>query len=80
MLACRRLDFCEPKKFGPTEDFQKYPRTLDPIGALLEILGVDYLFAPPRRKSIPELSHARRLSKASAIASKDARAPAIFRA
>jgi pantoate--beta-alanine ligase len=39
--------FVNPKQFGPTEDFQKYPRTLESDRALLESLGVDYLFAPP---------------------------------
>src|ERR1700722_5401230 len=39
--------FVNPKQFGPTEDFQKYPRTLESDRAWLESLGVDYLFAPP---------------------------------
>jgi pantoate--beta-alanine ligase len=38
--------FVNPKQFGPSEDFQKYPRTLDSDRAALENLGVDYLFAP----------------------------------
>jgi pantoate--beta-alanine ligase len=46
--------FVNPKQFGPTEDFQKYPRTLDSDRALLETLGVDYLFAPPAEEIYPK--------------------------
>jgi pantoate--beta-alanine ligase len=42
-----------PKQFGPHEDFQKYPRTLDSDRAILENLGVDYLFAPPPEEIYP---------------------------
>jgi pantoate--beta-alanine ligase len=45
--------FVNPKQFGPTEDFQKYPRTLESDRALLESLGVDYLFAPPAEEIYP---------------------------
>ena len=38
--------FVNPKQFGPAEDFQKYPRTLDADRAALEQLSVDYVFAP----------------------------------
>jgi len=38
--------FVNPKQFGPSEDFQKYPRAFDADRAALENLGVDYLFAP----------------------------------
>ena len=38
--------FVNPKQFGPSEDFQKYPRTLDADRAALQDLGVDYLFSP----------------------------------
>ena len=45
--------FVNPKQFGPAEDFQKYPRTLDSDRAALEALGVDYLFAPPADEVYP---------------------------
>ncbi|HEV2289278.1 MAG TPA: pantoate--beta-alanine ligase [Candidatus Acidoferrales bacterium] len=38
--------FVNPKQFGPSEDFEKYPRAFETDCAQLENLGVDYLFAP----------------------------------
>ena len=38
--------FVNPSQFGPNEDFQKYPRTLDADIALLETLGDIIVFAP----------------------------------
>jgi pantoate--beta-alanine ligase len=38
--------FVNPLQFGPTEDFAKYPRTLESDAALLHELGVDLLFVP----------------------------------
>jgi pantoate--beta-alanine ligase len=38
--------FVNPLQFGPTEDFAKYPRTLERDIELLEGLGVDLLFMP----------------------------------
>ncbi len=45
--------FVNPKQFGPSEDFQKYPRTVDSDRAALENLGVDYLFAPTPDEMYP---------------------------
>ena len=38
--------FVNPKQFGPSEDFQEYPRTFESDCAALEKLRVEYLFAP----------------------------------
>jgi pantoate--beta-alanine ligase len=45
--------FVNPKQFLPSEDFQKYPRTLETDRAALEKLGVDYLFAPAAQEIYP---------------------------
>ena len=61
--------FVNPLQFGPSEDYQTYPRTLPQDSELLTQAGVDLLFAPtvkemyPRgqaattRVVVPELSH-----------------------
>ena len=38
--------FVNPKQFGPTEDFSRYPRTFEQDSALLQAEKADYIFAP----------------------------------
>jgi pantoate--beta-alanine ligase len=45
--------FVNPKQFGPAEDFQKYPRTLEADRAVLQTYAVDYLFAPSPEEIYP---------------------------
>ena len=38
--------FVNPIQFGPNEDFDKYPRTLDTDRNLCDEIGADIVFAP----------------------------------
>lgn len=48
--------FVNPTQFGPTEDFAKYPRTLDADRALCHDAGADLVFAPSAVEMYPERS------------------------
>jgi len=46
--------FVNPIQFGPSEDFARYPRTLDDDSAVAKKRGVDYLFTPTKEEIYPE--------------------------
>ena len=46
--------FVNPTQFGPTEDLDKYPRTLDTDAAYCEELGADLIFAPSAEEMYPQ--------------------------
>src|SRR5215472_3953174 len=45
--------FVNPTQFGPSEDFQKYPRTFDADCEKLDAARVNYLFAPEASEIYP---------------------------
>jgi pantoate--beta-alanine ligase len=45
--------FVNPAQFGPGEDFARYPRAREADSALLESLGVEFLFAPEAAEMYP---------------------------
>jgi pantoate--beta-alanine ligase len=46
--------FVNRLQFGPREDFDRYPRTLDSDSARLKAAGVDVLFMPDEKEIYPE--------------------------
>lgn len=49
--------FVNPTQFGPNEDFDKYPRTLEADAELCEANGVDIIFAPSAQEMYPEIEN-----------------------
>ncbi len=45
--------FVNPTQFGPNEDFERYPRTLERDVELLRGVGADLVFAPPADEIYP---------------------------
>lgn len=46
--------FVNPLQFGPSEDFARYPRTLEEDSKLASAGGVDFLFTPTKEEIYPE--------------------------
>jgi len=46
--------FVNPLQFGPSEDYEQYPRDLERDVALASCLGVDFLFAPSAEEIYPQ--------------------------
>ncbi|AWI77924.1 MAG: pantoate--beta-alanine ligase [Betaproteobacteria bacterium HGW-Betaproteobacteria-13] len=49
--------FVNRLQFGPSEDFDKYPRTLESDCEKLEAAGVKHLFAPDEKVMYPQVQH-----------------------
>ena len=45
--------FVNPTQFGPAEDLDKYPRTLEADAAFCKKLGADLIFAPSADEMYP---------------------------
>lgn len=47
--------YVNPTQFGPSEDFEKYPRDFERDSSLAEGVGVDVIFYPEDKEMYPEL-------------------------
>ncbi|HWD08897.1 MAG TPA: pantoate--beta-alanine ligase [Actinomycetota bacterium] len=54
--------FVNPLQFGPSEDYDRYPRDLDADGRVAAQAGADYLFAPPVTEIYPSGATATRVT------------------
>ncbi len=46
--------FVNPKQFGPSEDYKKYPRDMERDSKLAESVGADYIFTPTKNEIYKE--------------------------
>ena len=46
--------FVNPTQFGPDEDYESYPRTLEADAKLCEEIGADYIFHPDPDQMYPD--------------------------
>ena len=46
--------FVNPTQFGPDEDYESYPRTLEADAELCEEIGADYIFHPDPDQMYPD--------------------------